>query len=282
MNKGKFWKFFSIACIVLSLLLTASYLLGQAASPTRGSSLKTIGDQMVEENGEDQATERVIMAPSAILDDGFWYQGRLTDGDGNPLANTNIEVVFKIYDDPTTVTQLDQTTVIVNTDRDGLFNEELDFNNSPLFNGQALYLGLHVQGEASEMTPRQYLRPVPYALSIRPGAVIGGSLSLGDLGNHGYLYVYDADDVEVLRFSGNSAYLTLGGDGEDGDLIITNSGITTTFQVDGLNGHVYVFDGEDDLAENRLFEFDSTFVTDGDSMGAIWGDQTGNPEILPL
>ena len=97
----------------------------------------------------------------ALLDDGFWYQGRLTDGDGDPLANTNVDVTFRIYNSATGGLALDWTAVVVNTDESGLFNEEVDFNNHDLFNGQALYLSLQVSGEASEMTPRQYLRVVP-------------------------------------------------------------------------------------------------------------------------
>jgi hypothetical protein len=177
-----------------------------------------------------------------------------------------------------TVTALDVTTITIDTDENGLFNEEIDFNNPTLFNGQALYLGLQVDGEANEMTPRQYLRPVPYALSIRPGAVIKGSITLGDLGASGYLYVHDTDDERVLRFSGGTGYLTLGGDGEDGDLFITNGGPTTTFQIDGASGNVYVYDGVGDTSAHRLFEFDSNDA-DGPS---IWGDQTGNLSDLIL
>jgi hypothetical protein len=122
------------------------------------------------------------MAPQATLDDGFWYQGRLTDGDGNPLANANVNVTSRLYNVSSGGTALDSTVVTVNTDSNGLFNEEIDFNNHDLFDGQALYLGLQVDGEASEMTPRQYLRVVPYAMSIRPGAIIstGSSASAYD------------------------------------------------------------------------------------------------------
>ena len=222
-------------------------------------------------------------APLAATDDGFWYQGRLTDGNGNPLPNATVNVTFRLYDVATGGTALDSSVVTVDTDGNGLFSEELDFNNPTLFNGDALYLSLQVAGEASEMTPRQYLRPVPYALGIRPGAVIKGSITLGDLGTHGYLYVYDADDQEVLRVSGSSGYLTLGGAGEDGDLVITNNGPTTTLQVDGLLGTVYVYDGVDDTADHRLFEFDSTYLpSEGNSAGAIWGDQSDNLGNLSL
>ena len=44
---------------------------------------------------EPETTDAEIQA---LLDDGFWYQGRLTDGDGSPLANTNVSVTFRVYD----------------------------------------------------------------------------------------------------------------------------------------------------------------------------------------
>ncbi|NIV36875.1 MAG: hypothetical protein GWN58_47810, partial [Anaerolineae bacterium] len=284
MDRKKLWKSLSIAAIALSLLVTAGMVLGQAAGPEARSNPTSTGELPAGQPNEEAAGAG-DRATSAIFDDGFWYQGRLTDGSGNPLANTSVEVTFRLYDVAAGGTALDSTVVTVDTDGNGLFNEELDFNNSPLFNGDALYLGLQVSGEASEMTPRQYLRPVPYALGIRPGAVIKGSIALGDLGEHGYLYIYDADDQEVLRASGSSGYLTLGGAGEDGDLIITNAGPTTTFQVDGLLGTVYVYDGMGETADHRLFEFDSTYVPpapEDHSTGAIWGDQSNNLGNLSL
>jgi hypothetical protein len=292
-DKGTLWKGISIVGIALSLLVTVGLVLGQAASPEApialtgtddgsvgGSSqgVTTAGDSLTAPDQSDST-----LAPAAPLDDGFWYQGRLTGSSGKALANTNVNVTFRLYDAATGGTALDSTVVTVNTDGNGLFNEEIDFNNATLFNGQALYLGLQVDGEPGEMTPRQYLRPVPYALSINPGAVIRGSIQLGDLGAHGYLYVHDLDDVEVLDFSGSTAYLRLGGAGEDGDLVIYNMGPTTTFQVDGLQGHVYVYDGVDDTPDHRLFEFDSTYrPAEGHSTGAIWGDQTDNLGNLTL
>lgn len=239
------------------------------------------------EGGEEgEVTAEGEIVAQAVLDDGFWYQGLLTDGDGNPLANTNVEVTFRIYSSTlTTVPEMDSVLVTVDTDSNGRFNEEIDFNNPTLFNGEALWLGLQVAGEASEMTPRQDLRPVPYALSIRPGAVIKGSIVLGDLGEDGYLYVHDTDDVRVLSISGSSGYLSLGGDGEDGDIVVTNAGPTTTFQVDGASGNVYVYDGVGDTSAHRLFEFDSTFVPpfpENHSTGAIWGDQSTNLGNLSL
>jgi hypothetical protein len=58
----------------------------------------------------------------------------------------------------------------------GLFNTHIDFDQS-YFDGRALWLGITV-GTDSEMTPRQEFRPVPYALSLVPGARVMGAAQL--------------------------------------------------------------------------------------------------------
>jgi hypothetical protein len=101
------------------------------------------------------------------------YQGRLADSAGKPLSGT-YSMTFQLYDVSSGGTALDTDIhdVVVT---DGLFNTEIDFDQS-YFDGRALWLGIKV-GTDSEMTPRQEFRPVPYALSLVPGAVIDGFLS---------------------------------------------------------------------------------------------------------
>jgi hypothetical protein len=100
------------------------------------------------------------------------YQGRLTDSAGNPLDGPYM-MTFKLYDTASGGTALanDTHSVIVT---EGLFSTEITFDPSD-FDGRALWLGIKVGGDP-ETTPRQELRPVPYALSLRPGAVINGSV----------------------------------------------------------------------------------------------------------
>ena len=100
------------------------------------------------------------------------YQGQLADSSGSPLSGT-YEMTFRLYEAATGGTALDTDIhdVVVT---DGLFNTEIGFVQG-CFDGRALWLGITV-GTDSEMTPRQEFRPVPYALSLVPGAMINGSV----------------------------------------------------------------------------------------------------------
>jgi len=101
------------------------------------------------------------------------YQGKLTDAGGTPLTGT-YPVTFSLYDVPSGGTALVQNHQTI-TCTNGLFTTPAMFVPE-MFNGQALWLGVAV-GSDPEMTPRQEIRPVPYALSLRPGALIAQPLA---------------------------------------------------------------------------------------------------------
>ena len=101
-------------------------------------------------------------------------QGRLTDDSGNPLDGYHV-ITFTLYATSYDTTPLCQDDDSVNVEN-GLFNAEMDWCDSSDIDGKRLYLGIQVEGDA-EMTPRQPIYPVPYAFSLRPGAIISGSLS---------------------------------------------------------------------------------------------------------
>jgi hypothetical protein len=110
---------------------------------------------------------------AAPLTQNITYQGKLTDASGNPLTGT-YTVMFRLYDAPSSGTTLATDTHSVYASK-GLFNTQISADPN-LFNGRALWLGITVGGDP-EMTPLQEIRPVPYALSIRPGATVIGSVS---------------------------------------------------------------------------------------------------------
>jgi len=100
------------------------------------------------------------------------YQGKLTDAGGNPLDGT-YTMQFQLYDAQSGGTMLwDSGAQSVQVDS-GLLNVNLDVDQDD-FNGQELWLAVKVDGEW--MTDRQQILPVPYALSLRPGAEITGNV----------------------------------------------------------------------------------------------------------
>ncbi|RLC79774.1 MAG: hypothetical protein DRI61_07165, partial [Chloroflexi bacterium] len=120
--------------------------------------------------------EHIVTAPSAqatVVSTTISYQGRLLDSGGNPVDGTRV-MTFSLYAQASGGTPLWSRSEDV-TINDGMFNVYLDVDPD-LFDGRALWLGVQVEGDAQEMQPRQPLLPVPYALSLRPGAVISGSL----------------------------------------------------------------------------------------------------------
>jgi len=115
-----------------------------------------------------------VLGPEAPADtnDYIPIQGRLTDASGNPLNGT-YTLHFRTYDVLSGGTALCSSTRTV-TIVGGLFSSDL-IGCGADNDGRSLYVGIAVGADA-EMTPRQSIRSVPYALSLRPGATISGTL----------------------------------------------------------------------------------------------------------
>jgi hypothetical protein len=129
-----------------------------------------------------QPATRVEVAPvmAAALGDIIPIQGRLTDASGNPLNGT-YGIQANIYDAAVGGAFLcgDWQNVTV---ANGLFTMNVGTGisscQSSQINGQQLYLGITVGGLGTsepEMTPRQPIYAVPYAYTVKPGAVIKGA-----------------------------------------------------------------------------------------------------------
>ncbi|MFV9676167.1 MAG: hypothetical protein ACNYVW_00700 [Methanosarcinales archaeon] len=121
-----------------------------------------------DKNVESSVDEIAITSdvPSSIN-----YQGRLTTSAGEPLSGT-YNMTFRLYKVASGGNILDTDMHSVEV-TDGLFNTAIGFNHD-FFDGKDLWLGIAI-GSVTEMTPRQELIAVPYALSLRPGANIIGS-----------------------------------------------------------------------------------------------------------
>lgn len=147
-----------LAALALGLLLSLAAVATQAQGPERPEA--EVGPQ-------EDADATAVGAAIPI-------QGRLTDSGGNPLDGT-YDLTFSLYGDSSGGTALCQDVDSVDVD-DGLFTAHVNGCLSSNINGRQLYLGVSV-GTDAEMTPRQPIYPVPYAWTLRPGAVISDTTS---------------------------------------------------------------------------------------------------------
>lgn len=116
--------------------------------------------------GSGPDVEPNVSTPGAIP-----IQGRLTDSAGTPLDGT-YNITFSMYEVESGGTAICSQARSV-TVSNGLFSDYLD-NCYNALTGQKVWLGIKV-GTDPEMTPRQLILAVPYALALRPGAQIIGT-----------------------------------------------------------------------------------------------------------
>jgi hypothetical protein len=193
----------------------------------------------------------------------FTYQGRLTDG-GSPV-NGEYDLRFRLYDVSTGGSPVGAVTKMDVTVTEGLFTVELDFG--AVFDGTALWLDIGVRpgsssGAYTSLTPRQPLRPAPYAHTLRPGASIAGSVSVSDGGilnitnhsGHGVrvgsalnngLYVYSAGNDGLYVYWAGHDGVHVSSAGDDGVYVNTAGNPSSTswstysngFEVAGAEGN---------------------------------------------
>ncbi len=204
------WILTGIAVIAVLLALAAGLTLAQGPEPPG-------------QNEEGVQPQDIGIA--AVLNV-IPIQGRLTDASGNPVPDGNYSITASIYGVSTGGTALCTDTDNVAVSK-GLFIMNIHNCTSDDINGRPLYLGIKV-GTDSEMTPRQPIYPVPYAFSLRPGAIISDSASIDTLIliNHGpnsynqALYAYSENSNAVLAWT-ESPFAAVSGEnhGTSGDRI---------------------------------------------------------------
>ncbi len=165
---------FVATLLVVVLLLSVAVSMGQAQGP-----------------GADSSGPEEPALAQAALDDGIPIQGRLTDSHGHPLNGT-YNIKFSLYK-----TSAGGTAVCSDTDpvavSNGLFSARMDYCTASDISGDQLYLGIKV-GSDPEMTPRKAIYAIPYARSLRPGAMINynGTASAFNVYNQGNGWGIDA------------------------------------------------------------------------------------------
>ena len=114
------------------------------------------------------------------------YQGYLTTPSGAAVTNANLQMVFKLYDAATGGTVLHTATQMV-TVTNGIFNVLL--GTAPALTlpfTKQYFLGVTVDPDTAEMTPRRPLTSAPYAVTaenIAPGGNLYLSGSTATIGN---------------------------------------------------------------------------------------------------
>jgi hypothetical protein len=185
--------------LVLMLALTAGMIFAQSSQSLAAPS---------------NAQETSLAAP---LGSGFTYQGRLTDGGGNPV-NDVCDLDFTLWDAGSGGTVIGHQIVFDVVVDDGyltvLLNGGDELGERP-FQGEARWLKIAVKcsGDAEwHILPgRQILAATPYALSLQPGAIISGTITgrnalsvvnYGVGGNALGGYSHDADGVHGQSVDG--------------------------------------------------------------------------------
>jgi hypothetical protein len=133
-------------------------------------------------------SQETIQSDTAVsaLGTGFTYQGQL-QLNGDPVNDT-CDFRFDLWDAASMGNQIGGLDQANSTDViDGRFTLTLNAGNEfgdDAFRGDARWLRVRVRcpagsGSYTTLTPRQPLQPAPYALSVRPGATISGTVTAG-------------------------------------------------------------------------------------------------------
>ncbi|MEN6392808.1 MAG: hypothetical protein ABFD53_03270, partial [Anaerolineaceae bacterium] len=151
-------KFILLGCLLAVLFLAPTVAFSQEQGPQPQGQPQPQGDASI----------------TATVGNKISYQGLLKEG-GNPVTGSR-DMIFRLYSNSACTTQVgsDITKSGVQV-ANGLFKVDLEVIHN-LFNGQALWLKAWVG--STDLGMCQEIMPVPYALSLRPGAVISGTAPL--------------------------------------------------------------------------------------------------------
>jgi len=148
-------KWFVIGILVLGALTLAMGLTyAQAQQPLDG-----------------EAHPQSNLSIAAMVESKINYQGRL-EQNGQPVSGSQ-DMLFRLYSDDTCLTQVGSDMIQNGVQMtDGLFSVELPVTHSD-FTGQGIWLSVRI-GPTTWVGCQEIL-PVPYALSLQPGAIISGT-----------------------------------------------------------------------------------------------------------
>jgi hypothetical protein len=179
------------------------------------SVLLALSHGLAQEDTPDPQPREAVSVEGAVASK-FSYQGVLRE-DGAPVTGER-DMAFRLYSNDACTTNV--SGVISKPDEtvtDGLFSVELAFSHG-YFNGEELWLGVRVEGT---LVACQEIMPVPYALSLRPGAdIVGLTDHLLELDNTNT----SGGDIDTLVVRNDS------GAGEAVEVAAENNGVASFAQ----------------------------------------------------
>ncbi|MBN1584676.1 MAG: hypothetical protein JXA89_28475 [Anaerolineae bacterium] len=142
--------------------------------------LLSVGGATGQEPGSVQKTPpQGNVSIASIVGSRISYQGVLKEN-GSPVSGSR-NMTFRLYSNSTCTTQVDSIVKSGVPVTNGLFSVELDVVHG-FFDGRGLWLKVLVGG--TSIVSCQEILPVPYALSLRPGAVIEGDYGVARIASH--------------------------------------------------------------------------------------------------
>ncbi|MGD2040954.1 MAG: hypothetical protein PVH11_09015, partial [Anaerolineae bacterium] len=194
-----------VGVAAVALLLATTMGLGQAQEPQGG---------MPREEPSIRSTADGYSIEASVARK-FTYQGLLRE-DGTPVTGSQ-DMVFQLYSDDACTTTVGSDISMPGVEVvDGVFSVELPVGYFDV-RGQGLWLGIRVEGVSVGC---QEILPVPYALSLRPGAMISSTgtvltLNSSISGNDG-IHIESAGDDGVHVENADDDGIFINSAGDDG------------------------------------------------------------------
>jgi hypothetical protein len=144
---------------------------------------------------------------SATTPSTIYYQGRLTNPDGEPL-NGSFNFKFQVWDAESGGLYYGTDTIVNGVMvENGLFAVNVDVPHNA-FDGQRLWLQVYVND--IPLSPRQELLAAPYALSLKPGASITSpdidTLHVGNSSSGWAVEAWSTGNIALLGTSGSVSF----------------------------------------------------------------------------
>lgn len=224
------------AAVVLGLLLALMVGLGASAHNPEVQQPPPQGRQPAAPAGTEAPTDLFppqlpagapepmgVQAVDATVGHSFSYQGVLEE-DGQPVTGDR-EMIFQLHVSDACTAPIGSDITLTVPVNEGLFQADLDFPHST-FNGQALWLETTVEGTSIGCQP---LQTAPYAMSLRPGAVVSGTDALMFHVQFGW----DEDSGEGLFGARLAQSLFFAGSGVYGYTNVPGYGVVGVGEYDG-------------------------------------------------